>query len=94
MRSALKLVTVTPINSISASSNAHMASKVYQTLSIFLVHVVVNPSHVGGGVLTQKCPIKDLCRQSEVPQSIVFICIKVFNSFQRLRDFLHPSVPR
>ena len=22
----------------------------------------------------------DLCRQSEVPQSIVFICVKVFNS--------------
>ena len=28
MRSALKLITVTPINSISASSNEHMANKV------------------------------------------------------------------
>ena len=28
MRSALKLITVTPINSISASSNDHMANKV------------------------------------------------------------------
>ena len=30
MRSALKLITVTPINSISASSNEHMANKVFQ----------------------------------------------------------------
>ena len=30
MRSALKLITVTPINSISASSNDHMANKVLE----------------------------------------------------------------
>ncbi|KAL5265492.1 hypothetical protein ACHWQZ_G006269 [Mnemiopsis leidyi] len=35
MRSALKLITVTPINSISASSNEHMANKVKE-----LVHIL------------------------------------------------------
>ena len=36
MRSALKLVTVTPINSISASSNQHMANKVINRVAIIM----------------------------------------------------------